>query len=867
MNSKRNNTTVKENKTTQDVFANNELKNKKKKKKKKIKKRNFFFGIGIFILIILIVMNVFISKYLPNISEITKEAKIIIENMNEEDFKTTATSHVFDKDNNELFEIKLDKDLEYITYNNIPDNVKNAFIAIEDKRFWKHNGVDFKSLLRAGFSLLKNKGEITQGGSTITQQLVKLTYLTNEQSFVRKYKEMLISRRLEEHFSKEQILEFYANNVYFNNNIYGINTAAKKYFNKNLNELTLSQVAFLAAIPNNPTIYDPYNKKENVIERRNLILEQMYTQEMISEEEYNNAIKEEIKVLDTKQKTSDKGYDTRKDFVIKEFTEILMRKQGFKFEYDFNTYDERDEYIEKYNEVFEETKKQIYKQGYNIYTSFDNDLQREEQEIIDDKFIYAEELSEENIYQLQGASVTIENATGLILSMVGGRTSPSTDYLDRSYNVLRQNGSTMKPIGVYGPAFDLLGYLPSNKKNDANESGGPTNSTGYYGTLSLREAIKVSSNTIAWKVYRDVGPENGMKYLQEMEFSSIVPDDMRLPSGLGGLTLGTNPLEVAGAYATIANNGLFNRPSCIVQIKDINNKVIYSHEVLNKRIYKESTAAMLTDCLIDVFDFGSTVGTRIANNIDSAGKTGTTNDDKDGWFAGFSPKYTTVIWSGYDEPRYVPNLYGRIKAAQTWKDMMDYIHRNDSNLKFDKSDTVVEVWINSNGERVPDGTGIKEIFPISQIPSQNEVAFDDKKKEEFMLKLDKLINSIKQGEEGIESFILKSQELKNEIENSSLSSSGKNELFEQIKNKLNALKDKVEEQHKVEQEIQKPIEEEKPQKPNQPEKPIETPIIPEQPSIETPIIPEQPNNDNLEEETIPEEKPIENEEEHQNVEN
>lgn len=825
-------------KVSKDTTPNKDLSKPKKQKKKR--KHRFLFGLGIFFLIIFIITlvggGIFIHKYLPNLPELTKESKEIINNISENDFKTHGTSHVYDKDGNEMFEIKSDKDIEYLPYDKIPKNIINAFVSIEDKRFWKHKGIDLIGLSRAGVSLFKNNGEITQGGSTITQQLVKLTYLTNEQTFPRKYKEMLIARALEKEFSKEEILEFYINNIYFNNNVYGINAASLKYFDKTVDKLSLSQTAFLAAIPNNPTIYDPYTKKDKTIERRDIILQVMLEQEYITQSEYDEAIKEDIQVLEPKK--SNEYYDTRKDFVIKEFTELLMRDKGFEFKYSFNTYEEREKYLELYQQTFDDTQRLIYKKGYDIYTSFDNDLQKKSQEIIDDKFSYNTEVNEDNIYQLQGSSVTIENETGLILSMVGGRTSPSIDYLDRSYNTLRQNGSTMKPIGVYGPAFDLLDYLPSTKKSDENEKNGPRNSTGYYGTLSLRDAIKVSSNTIAWKVYREVTPEKGMKYLQEMEFSSIVPDDMRLPSGLGGLTLGTNPLEMAGAYATIANNGKFNRPQCIVEIKDITGKSIYKHKNLNKQIYKESTAAMLEDCLKGVFDFGSTKGNRIDNGIDSAGKTGTTNDDKDGWFAGYSPKYTTVFWAGYDIPRKVPNLYGRIKPVGIWKEIMNYAHRNDKDLSFDKSDSVVEVWVNSNGERVPDGTGTREIFPISKIPSENEYAFESQKKNNYYSKINECFSMVVSNKNDFEILKANAETLKSEISNSDLSSDSKNSLINQINSKLEDIKKKIEEKDKPiekpeDKPIEKPIEkpEEKPE-----DKPIDKPIEkPEDKPIDKPI--------------------------------
>ena len=766
---------------------NKKTKEKPKERGKFYKVRKIIKRIFLSLFAIVVIAAIILGfKYGPTISKLYSEAYGVINNIKEDDFKTNANSHVYDNKGNELFEIKSDKDVEYLTYDNIPKNVQNAFISVEDKNFFEHGGVDFKALVRASFTMLKNKGEITQGGSTITQQLVKLTYLSTEQSFSRKFKEAIISLELEKKFSKEEILSYYINDVYFGNNVYGINAAAYEYFNKPAKELTLSETAFLCSIPNNPSLFDPYKNIDNTLKRRDLILDKMVETNSISQTECEKAKSEKI-ILKKREQSKDASYDTRKDFVTKEFTELIMEEDGFKFKYDFSTDAEKEEYTNSYNTAFANAKRKMYSKGYNIYTSFDSDLQNQAQQVINNRFSSEQEIKN-NIYSLQGATVTINNDTGMVLSMVGGRKSPVTDYLDRSYNTYRQNGSSMKPIGVYGPAFDILNYVPSTVKNDSGEEGGPNNSTGYFGDIRLERAIQISSNTVAWKTFRDVSPEKGLKYLKQMEFQNIVLEDNKLTSALGGLTIGTNPMEMAGAYATIANDGKFNKSMCIEKMVDIHGKIVYQHKAKNKQVYKQSTTELLTMCMEKVLDYSSNVNYKLDNNIIAAGKTGTTNDYKDGWFVGFSPKYTTAVWIGYDTPRTVDNMYGNIRPLAIWKDIMDYAHKEDSDMNFKEPTAIEQVNVNWKGELVPDGEGEKEWYPINNLPVKNQEAFDTQKKLEFLDKVDNTFPDAifsKEQEKDLETL---RDQLKDELSKTDMSNGTKNDIEKIIINKISDLK-------------------------------------------------------------------------------
>lgn len=704
------------------------------KSNKNIKKTKVFTLIlkevwSVIWLLILICSLILAFKLYIYVDKIKVKAEKDISTATEDDFKLSVNSHVYDKDGNEMFLLRQDKNVEYLSYNQIPDNIKNAFVAVEDKRFYQHKGVDFKALVRVLVVYIKNHGVATQGGSTLTQQLIKLTYLSSEQTLERKIPEIFMALKFETMFTKEQILEYYINNVYFGNNAYGINAAALEYFDKSASELTLSQAAYLAAIPNTPTKYDPYltgdnDVNEDTIERRNLILKDMLEQGYITKEEYDNAIAEEIKVLKTK---SDTSFDSRRDYIIKEVVEIFMKQEGFNFKYEFINNTELQEYTAKYNDAFKANLKKIYREGYNIYTSFDETLQQKVQNDIDQSLAGNTETKEDGVFALQAASATVENSTGYIVAMVGGRTSSVTDYLNRASGTNRQNGSTMKPIAVYAPAMDILGYVPSTKIDNSN-IGNIVNTSSYTGLMSIREAVQWSSNTVATRVFEELTPKVGLSYLTNMRFANIVPSDYVPAAALGGLTVGTNPKEMAGAYSCFANQGKYNKPTCIKEIKNTVGDIVYEHNESNEQIYKPTTAIMMTDVLKTVAYYGTGVGSAFNDSIEVAGKTGTTNDTKDGWFVGYSLKYTTAVWTGYDTPR---EMYYTedTKPVSIWRKIMSSVHEGISNLKFEEpEDLVKRVFVDYEGYEVPEGTANSswELFPKEfQIEKNTKIIYQN----------------------------------------------------------------------------------------------------------------------------------------------
>ena len=703
-------------------FNTGNNRNKKQNKKTKI----FWLVLkeiwSVLWLLILAVSLFIVFKLYIYVDKIKVNAEKDISTATSDDFKLSVNSHVYDKDGNEMFLLRQDKNMEYLSYEQIPDNIKNAFVAVEDKRFYQHKGVDFQALVRVLVVYIKNHGVATQGGSTLTQQLIKLTYLSSEQTLDRKIPEIFMALKFETMFSKEEILEYYINNVYFANNAYGINAASMEYFNKPASELDLSQSAFLAAIPNTPTKYDPYltgdnDINEDTIERRNLILKNMLEQKYISKEEYDNAIAEEIKIERTK---SDTTVDTRRDYIIKEVVEIFMQQEGFNFKYEFSDNNELQEYTNKYNDAFKSNLKKIYKEGYNIYTSFDETLQNKVQSAIDQSLAENTETKEDGVFALQAACTTVDNSNGYIVAMVGGRTSKVTDYLNRASGINRQNGSTMKPIAVYAPAMDILGYIPITKI-DNSDLGKIKNSSSYTGMMPIREAVQWSSNTVATRLFNDLTPKVGLSYLTNMRFANIVPSDYVPSAALGGLTVGTNTKEMAGAFSCFANQGKYNKPSCVMEIKNTLGDTVYIHSETNEQIYKPETAIMMTDILKTVAYYGTGVGASFNDSIEVAGKTGTTDNTKDGWFVGYSPKYTTAVWTGYDTPRelfYSENT----KPVAIWNKVMSCVHEGLSDLKFEEPENLVKrVFVDNEGYEVPQGypNGRWEIFPKDYQVEQN----------------------------------------------------------------------------------------------------------------------------------------------------
>ncbi len=678
---------------------------KEQSKKKRKRRRRKVLGV-LFLLFFLAVSSAglyFYAKYGKTILSYYNQAKRIMREASEDDFKRSQTSIIYATDGTVIKTLKSGKEMYYLSYEDIPESVVTAMIVTEDKKYYSHEGVDYMANLRAAYSLIKHKGTIYQGGSTITQQLARNIYLSNEQTYARKITEIFLAGELDKRYSKTEILEFYLNNIYFANGFYGIQAAAHGYFSKGVAELSLSELMFLCAIPNNPSQYDPYVHFEDTLARRDSVMEQMYNDGKLDREAFYAAKQDEI-VLCPQETPYNDYVET---FAIFCAIRALMEENGFPFCYSFADDAAKDAYLEYYEESYTYWQKQLYNGGYRIYTSIDLDKQALLLETVQNRLAEFDEKTEKGIYLLQGAATCVENETGRVVAIVGGRGETEYGYsLNRAYQSFRQPGSSIKPLVVYTPWLER-GYFPDTMVLDEKFPGGPRNANGVYsGTITLRRAVEVSKNTVAWKLFEELTPEVGLSYVTRMQFRNIVPSDYVPAASLGGLTYGVCTLEMAAAYCTLANDGLYRNPTCIVKIVTADGRVVVGKEREEMRIYEENAARMMTDILQGVMTNGTGVKLRLNNSV-SAGKTGTTNDIKDGWFVGYTPYYTTAVWVGYDMPKALDNLAGNTYPGYIWQTFMDKLHENlperdfvlyeddrpieivDDALKFDPE---VDVW-------------------------------------------------------------------------------------------------------------------------------------------------------------------------------
>ncbi len=653
----------------------------KQKKKKKKKYRLFWFFAKLqFLLMILVVAGVgyyYYGGYATQVQKMKSEAVNYVRGSTPATFCAAQTSVVYDKNRNTISTLKGEKDVYYLDYDQIPPDVCAAIVSIEDKKFYQHSGIDLKAILRAAKAMIEN-GKVTQGASTITQQLARNIFLTQEKTWQRKVEEMFIATELEKKYNKTQILEFYLNNIYFGNGYYGIQAASIGYFNRKAEDLDLSQTAFLCAIPNNPSMYDPLKNMDDTLERRDRILKNMYEDGKISESAYRMAKAEEI-TLDRPEHAKNNYVETYTYYCA---IRLLMEQEGFVFRTEFETEEDKEAYFERYNDMYAQFQKKLYTAGYRIYTSIDLDMQRLLQQAIDEQLSDFTDVNEEGVFKLQGAGVCIENETGYVRAVVGGRSQDFAGYtLNRAYQSYRQPGSAIKPLIVFAPAAER-NYTPDSMVNDQYIEDGPSNANGSYsGEMTLREALSKSKNTVAWQLFEELTPKVGLSYLKAMNFSKISKDDERLTSALGGLTNGVSPVEMTSAYAALENDGDYRAPTCIVRITDAEDREILATVQEEKKVYKTTAARMVTDMLVTAVTEGTGAGLALSN-MPSAGKTGTTNDNKDGWFAGYTRYYTTSIWVGYDMPAEIPGLSGSTYPGQIWHAFMENCHQGLTPAEF-----------------------------------------------------------------------------------------------------------------------------------------------------------------------------------------
>ncbi len=620
------------------------------------------------------------QEFLPLITGYYNYAEDIAKNSSPADFKTVQTSYVYDADGKQIARLKTDKDVYYVKYQDMPADLINAVVAIEDKRFWEHEGVDLLSTGKAAVLYLKDSKNIVRGGSTITQQLVKNVYLDREKSIERKAKEIFIALKLEERYTKEQILEFYLNNINFANGYYGIGAAAKGYFNKSVGELSLTETAFLCAIPNNPTLYDPINNTKNTARRRNLILKAMWEQGYAGEEVYWKESNTPVHFY----KKAAESYNYEVSYAIDCAVRVFMKEQGFNFVYSFNSKKQYNKYLQSYRESYQSAKTELYTGGYKVYTTINRKVQKHLQKSINTTLGHFKEKGKDGVYKMQGAATVVDNSTGDVIAIVGGRTQDFNGIitLNRAYQSYRQPGSTFKPLVVYTPCFEL-GYTPDTVVDDSYFEGGPVNSDGNYsGNIRLRKAVEKSKNVVAWKLMQEAGVASCLSYARGMCFSKIVPTDFNLASSLGGLTYGVTTVEMAGGYAALANDGVFRELTCIKKI-EYNSGGMLPLAREERRVYSVDAARTMTDVLQGVAKRGTAKGL-VVDGMPVACKTGTTNGQTTGWFCGYTPYYTVCAYVGYDMNKRVSSLWGSTYPLQVWRDIQVYLNKGLEFREFPK---------------------------------------------------------------------------------------------------------------------------------------------------------------------------------------
>lgn len=600
------------------------------------KENKFFNNLKMFVLsttalslACLVSLNLYLSSLPP------------IENL--EDFKPNIVTKFYSEDG-EVIKTFTAYTYDKIDLKDVPDQLKNALIATEDKNFYKHHGYDLLGIVRSSIQNVIARRTV-QGASTLTQQLSRILFLSNERTFTRKIKELEISARIEKTISKDQILEMYLNNVYLGSGAYGVSAASKIYFNKKLNQLTLPELAMIAGLPQAPSVYNPYNNKDLAIKRRNQVLKRMLTMKYITEDEYKKAIDAPLHLSSVPQLYTTNKAPYFSDYVVKE-----MEKLGF-----------------------EET--DIIHGGYKVVTTLDSKAQEAANESIL-KNMRAWGLTKSS---QQAAVFSFSPIDGRILVFAGGKNYGETQY-DRVTQSVRAPGSAFKPI-VYAAAMEK-GITPNDIVDDSPITIGnwsPHNSSHRYrGKIPVYKALMISSNVCAARMIQEVGIRSVIQLARVLGISTPLEYDYTISLGSNGVKM----FEFVRAYGAFANGGYIVQPYAIERIEDSRGRVLYrapktksSHQLSLK------TAAEMTAMLKTVILSGT--GTAANIGKPAAGKTGTTDDNKDAYFVGYTPDIVTGVWVGDDNNKKISGLYGGTIPARIWKDIMTVATRDYGAKDFD----------------------------------------------------------------------------------------------------------------------------------------------------------------------------------------
>ncbi|WP_025783343.1 transglycosylase domain-containing protein [Sporosarcina sp. D27] len=580
------------------------------KKKSSLKKkiiRFVCFGALLAVLCVLLVLNLFIT--FSDVSKLEEPAP--------------RSTVIYDPNGEVISKISNSK-IEGVSIDQIPDTLIDAVISVEDQRFYEHHGLNY---LRMGRALIENafKGKIASGGSTITQQLAKNVFLTQERTYSRKFKEMILAKKIERVYSKEEIMERYLNQIYFGDGAWGVQRAAQTYFGKDVSELTLSESATLAGVIKAPSNLSPTKNMEKSVKRRNLVLSLMLREQYISQKEYDEAIGQNLALSESTVPHNEERYPYYIDRVVDEAV---------------NTY--------------QLTKDEVLSGGLHITTEINPVVQNALEDVYADDRNFPDSTPDQ---LLQSASVFVNPKTGGILALVGGRGEYTQGRFNNATDLIRQPGSALKPLAVYTPALengyhmsdlledepiDMDGYAPKNIDQQ------------YRGEVTMYEALAQSYNIPPVWLLDQIGVQEGVNAVERFGIS-LTKNDRTLGLALGGLDKGTSPLQMAQAFSAFANDGVMEEAHAITEIKDSEGKVLGKWQGESVQVTDAEVAEQMTHMLQGAVEEGTGRKAQISG-MDVAGKTGTTqlpfegvNGSKDHWFVGYTPDIAGAVWLGYDQ--------------------------------------------------------------------------------------------------------------------------------------------------------------------------------------------------------------------------
>lgn len=597
------------------------------------------------------------------------------------DFTLNQSSIIYYKDSNgdyqKLTTVKSSENRIWIDGDQIPQHMKDALVAIEDKRFYTHKGVDWFRTAHAALNMFT--GGSTFGGSTITQQLIKNLTQQDDITVQRKLLEIFQALDLEKNYDKDEILEYYLNAVYFGEGCYGVQTAAQTYFGKDAKDLSVAEAASIVGITNLPTYYDPFYSVENNKERQENVLREMYKQGYLKKAEYEEAKNEELDfVRGENSPSSSNVYSYYEEVVLSDVIGDLAKAKGISRN---------------------AASQLVHNAGYEIYACIDKDIQAK----VDAIYTDPEKLPKtygSTKSQLQSAIVIIDQATGEIKALRGGTGDKTINYgLNRATGTTRPPGSSIKPIAVYGPAVEYGLISPSTLVLDKDEkhvqlthtSWYPKNSPNSYdGIITITTALQKSKNTVAAQIVDKLTPSASLEFLRSrLGVTSLIDSDADYAAmALGEPHYGITVREMAQAYTALANDGVFTYSRTYTMVKDRSGKIILDNQPQTIQAFSQNTARTMTYMLNNAATYGTGHESRLSN-MPVAGKTGTTSANRDRWFCGYTPYYTCAVWTGYDTPETM--AFSGNPATQIWQKVMSAVHadlpRKEFNISYGGSAT------------------------------------------------------------------------------------------------------------------------------------------------------------------------------------